>query len=238
MTSLAHSRPLALFVVLSLADLALTRFLLERQGGGAYEWNPIASWWLTRFGWAGLAGFKLGIVLLVAALTLVVSRRRPCAAERLLGFACAALLAVIVYSIQLVPGVYAAEHDAEQVEAQAQLLERQRARANTFTNLTSELGNDLVCRRRSLGEAVEILSASAQVRDPKWLRIMTGVHPGYQERELVAVRLIDEAVYCAVGSAYGAAQVYQELNAQFRACFGRPAPQPPVTGDHEVNAPM
>ena len=39
----AHPRKLFLFAALSLADLALTWFLLERRGGGAYEQNPVLS---------------------------------------------------------------------------------------------------------------------------------------------------------------------------------------------------
>jgi hypothetical protein len=107
MASLPHPRKLALFAALCLADLALTWHLLHRPGAGAYESNPVAAWWLARFGWAGLAGFKLSLVLLVAALSLVVSRRRPRAAGRVLAFGCSALLAVVLYSGLLVRGVEA-----------------------------------------------------------------------------------------------------------------------------------
>ena len=107
MASLTHSRKLALFATLSLADLALTRFLLERGGGAAYESNPVAAWWLATFGWAGLAGFKLALVGLVVGLALVVSRYRPRAGGRLLAFGCSALLAVVLYSGFLVRGLAA-----------------------------------------------------------------------------------------------------------------------------------
>jgi hypothetical protein len=227
MTSLAPSRKLSFFVVLSLADLALTRFLLERQGGGAYEWNPVASWWLAQFGWTGLVEFKLGIVLLVAALTLIVSRRRPRAAGRILDFGCAALLAVIVYSGLLVPGVYAEADHTERLKAERQLLERQLVRSNTFMNLTSGLVNDLLSWRRSLGEAVEILSSAEKARDPEWLRTIAFHYPNLRQRELLGAWLIREAVFSAPEGAYGPAQVYRELNAQFRSCFGRSAPRPP-----------
>jgi hypothetical protein len=237
MTSLAPSRKFSLFVALSLADLALTRFLLERQEGGAYEWNPVASWWLARFGWAGLVGFKLGIVLLVAALTRLVSRHRPRAAGRILSFGCAALLAVIVYSGLLVPGVYAEAVHAEQLEAQRQLLDRQVVRSNTFMNLTSGLVNDLLSRRRSLGEAVEILSTAEEARDPQWLRTIALRYPNLRQRELLGARLIGEAVFSAPDGGYGATQVYRELDAQFRSCFGRPAPRPPEMEGEEVEDP-
>ena len=107
MATLTHPRKLALFAALSLADFALTRFLLERGGGAAYESNPVAAWWLTTFGWAGLAGFKLALVGLVVGLALVVSRYRPRAGGRVLAFGCSALLGVVLYSGFLVRGLAA-----------------------------------------------------------------------------------------------------------------------------------
>jgi hypothetical protein len=107
MASLPHPRKLALFAALSLADLALTWHLLQNPGSGAYESNPVAAWWLAHFGWAGLAGFKGGAVLLAATLSLVVSRHRPRAAGWVLAFGCSALLAVVLYSGLLVRGMEA-----------------------------------------------------------------------------------------------------------------------------------
>jgi hypothetical protein len=237
MTSLAHPCKLSLFVALSLADMALTLFLLGRQGGGAYEWNPVASWWLARFGGAGLAGFKLGTVLLVAALTLAVSRRRPRAAGRLLSFGCAALLAVIAHSARLAPGVHDEANQAERIETRAQRLEQERVRETTFTKLVHELGNDLVFRRRSLAEAVDVLSATEKARDPEWLRRAALLYPGLTGREQLGVRLIAEAALSATGGTHGSGRVYRELNAQFRSCFGRPAPRPALTWDEQVEDP-
>jgi hypothetical protein len=228
---------LSLFVALSLADLALTRFLLERQGGGSYEWNPVASWWLDQFGWVGLIGFKLGVVLLVAALTLIVSRHRPRTAGRVLGFGCAALLTVIVHSGLLVPGVLAEADYNYRLEAHGRLLERQLVHASTYTNLINDLGKDLVSRRRSLGEAVDVLSSTGKAQDPQWLSSMAQRYPGFSAREQLGARLIDEALIVAPGGTYGLAELYRELNAQFRSCFGRAAPQPTMIYYKEVEYP-
>jgi hypothetical protein len=114
---------------LSLADLALTWFLLERAPGCAYEVNPVASWFLASFGLPGLAGLKGSSVVIVAAAVLFVARRRPPAAQRVLVFGCSTLLAVVVYSGALVC----------RVEAVAPALERERETARELDRKASRL---------------------------------------------------------------------------------------------------
>jgi hypothetical protein len=108
-----------LFVLLSGADLALTWWLLGGSGGEVYEANPVANWWLARAGWAGLAGFKAALVLLVLGLAAVIGRHRPRAADGVLCFACAAVAAVVLYSATLCPTAWGS---AEQRQAQQDLL--------------------------------------------------------------------------------------------------------------------
>ncbi len=91
----------SLFALLSLADLALTWWLLEQSDGQVYEANPLAGWLLAHAGWGGLACFKAAIVLLVLGLAALISRRRPAAADRVLNFACAAMSLVVLYSTAL-----------------------------------------------------------------------------------------------------------------------------------------
>src|SRR5262249_41553021 len=55
-----HCRKLLLFLLLSLTDLWLTWFLVQRSDGAVYEGNPVAAWWLSRYGLPGLALFKGG----------------------------------------------------------------------------------------------------------------------------------------------------------------------------------
>ena len=55
---MTHPRKQLLFILLSLVDLALTWWLLAHSYGQVYEANPVARWWLMRYGAAGLAGFK------------------------------------------------------------------------------------------------------------------------------------------------------------------------------------
>jgi hypothetical protein len=100
-----HPGKQLLFALLSLIDLSLTWWLLSRSGGQVYEGNPVARWWLANHGWLGLAVFKVGGVLLVVGLAAVISHYRPRAGGRVLGFACAALTVVVLYSASLCRGI-------------------------------------------------------------------------------------------------------------------------------------
>jgi hypothetical protein len=225
MPALAHPRKLSLFAVLSLADLALTCFLLGRPGGGAYEWNPVASWWLVRFGWAGLAGFKLGIILLIAILILAVSRNRPRAAERLLAFGCAALLAVIVYSGSLVRGVQAEATQFEQLLGKTQELDRDLTGRIEFSFLLQRVRSELTDRRCTLAEAVEILADSEYVRNGSWSRVLGPHFPGRTTEERLAAQLVHYILILASEFPPDeAAWLAYDLDAQFRSYFGCPAP--------------
>src|SRR4051794_8336733 len=102
MTSLIpHPRKQLLFVLLSLADLSLTWWLVDRSGGQVYESNPLASWWLRSYGWFGLAGFKVGEVFLVLGLAVVIAHSRVRAGARILEFACTTLGFLVLYSVSL-----------------------------------------------------------------------------------------------------------------------------------------
>jgi hypothetical protein len=92
-----------MFVLLSLLDLVLTCWLLGHSEGQVYEANPVARWWLVRYGAAGLAGFKGAVVLIVVPLVTFIARREPRAAGRILTFGCVSLVLVDLYSVALCP---------------------------------------------------------------------------------------------------------------------------------------
>src|SRR5262249_59104208 len=75
-----------------------------------YEANPLARTILHTGGWAGVALFKFSLTAVAVLAALLVSRRRPAAALRLLGLLCAVLLGVNGYSACLL-----ASPDAEAV---------------------------------------------------------------------------------------------------------------------------
>jgi hypothetical protein len=95
---IVHPTKLCLFLFLSLIDLFLTWRLLLQSHGQVYESNPIAEWWLSRYGWAGLVAFKMAMAVAVAVLTTAISLARPRTGGRVLAFACTALLLVVAYS--------------------------------------------------------------------------------------------------------------------------------------------
>ena len=96
-----HPRRLLLFATLSLLDLVLTYKVVHAGGGYVYESNPIANEWLVRFGWAGLAFFKVLAMSIALFSVVLVSVYRPRTGSRLLNFACLAVLVVVVYSFSL-----------------------------------------------------------------------------------------------------------------------------------------
>jgi hypothetical protein len=206
---LPHPRRQLLFALLSAADLALTWWLLGHSDGQVYEANPVARWWLTRFGWLGLAGFKAAVVLLVVALTAVIAPSRPRSAGRLLGLGCACLAVVVFYSAALCreaarsPEERAAEVDRECREGLARInreAARERRKSEVFAALRARLCRDLRAGRCTLREAAERLLASERGRDGVWLRTLAGYYPGRPPEERVAAWLRDQVARLRPGA--------------------------------------
>lgn len=89
---------LSAFILLSLADLILTRVLLTQSGGDIYEANPLANLILTKYGWTGLTAFKFGMVLMISGIMVYVAYYQPKTARRLVGFAALLMAGVVGYS--------------------------------------------------------------------------------------------------------------------------------------------
>jgi Domain of unknown function (DUF5658) len=96
-----HIAKLTLFNLLSGADLLLTWRLIRRGQGIVYECNPIASAWLSSFGWAGLVAFKLAMMATIGFLAILISVRHPKVSGRILLFGCLVTAAVVIYSCYL-----------------------------------------------------------------------------------------------------------------------------------------
>lgn len=103
MATLRKLHPLILvcYGSLGIADLCLTLYLIRASGGSVYESNPIAGAWLTWYGSAGLAIYKMLAMVLFACCTILISLRRPNAGARLLKLGCGVTGAVVVYSVLL-----------------------------------------------------------------------------------------------------------------------------------------
>jgi hypothetical protein len=221
-------RKLLLFALLSVADLALTRRLLGAEDSAAYESNPVAAWWLARFGWVGLTGFKAATVLTAAGLVAVICRRRPRAGHRVLAFACAAVAAVVAYSGYLcdttrrqTAGLDPAESAA--LLAEAGRVDEARRRVRGYAEARDVILEDLRARRCGLEEGVSRLAATGQGRDPAFLRGAGARHPGYSAAEYLAISLIS---HIEAGAAESGADAHltADLVAEFQAVYGRTAP--------------
>ena len=89
---------LGAYALLSAADLALTYALLKTNGA-AFESNPAAAACLERYGWTGLAIYKAaGASVFIAAVILILGRRRLRTGAALVTFGCTALLFVTTYT--------------------------------------------------------------------------------------------------------------------------------------------
>jgi Domain of unknown function (DUF5658) len=180
-TSLLRDGRMRLFALLSAADLVLTCWLLHGSHGRIYESNPVARWWLTTLGWAGLALFKAGTVLLAGLLLSLVARYRPGAARAVLTFGCLALILVVGYSCALaapLPSLSKIDRDQASLEAEIVQLERELVRVRSFVELKQQLANDVIAGRRTLDETVEELEKHELTRDPEWLAHLGEDYPG------------------------------------------------------------
>jgi hypothetical protein len=200
----------ALFTVLGLADLALTWYLLRTEHGYVYESNPVARWWLARWGWAGLAGFKLAVVLLVIAAVKGIARHRPRTATHVLSFACGATALVIGYSCTLLGtarahGLALNTDDMAQIVAEAGQLDARVREMQVYYRLRDQLADDLNAGRYPLDELVARLAATPHARDPSWLKSLRNAYPGRSDRERMAALIRYHARQLTEGIARGLA---------------------------------
>jgi hypothetical protein len=188
----------ALFVALGLVDLGVTWYLLQISGGHIYESNPVARWWLDRWGWAGLVGFKLGLIVLATSAIALVARWRPRAAAGTLAFSCAATFAVIVYSCTLFRAIpryaqlYPVRDDAT-VEAEGRRFDELIRQGNLYRAALDQAAGDFLLGRCTLEAGVARLAATPKGRDRAWLDKLREVYPGSSDTECLIASLLDRA---------------------------------------------
>lgn len=92
-----------LYVLLSIADLLITHYLLQQRGDGFefVEANPLAREIIHHWGPRGMVYFKFGMVAFVVLITQIIARYRPFTARLVLFFAIMMMLYVVVYSVRL-----------------------------------------------------------------------------------------------------------------------------------------
>lgn len=189
---------LALFAVLNLADLGLTRLLLGQGVSAVYEGNPLAAWLLARLGWAGLAAFKFTTALLVAGAAVAVFYRRPRLGVGVLGFACVTLAGVVAYSTLLLGatalfGGNARAHEARVVR-QRQELDRGFESVAGFEALKDFLARELIAGRCSIPEAVDRLMTSDKRYDAVWMKAVRRMYGLESDRDCMAANFMNHVM--------------------------------------------
>jgi hypothetical protein len=208
-----------LFMVLSVCDLALTWWLLERSGRAVFEGNPVANWWLSRHGWFGLAGFKAAVVFMVVLLTGIIARQRPRAAGNVLAFACAALTAVVIHGAvlgQTAPAACELPQDInrglEEINVQTR---RVAAGTKAYTEFLDRMVERVAAGESTLAEAVQRLMKWERNRDPGRQRTLMSVFRGRSMEEALARQMLS-----FVEELGALASVEYRLRLEYEALFG------------------
>lgn len=89
------------FILVNVLDIFMTYLLLNL---GAVEANPIAAYFIGRWGFAGMIVFKLAIVAAVCVISQVVATRNMRYARGLLWIGIAVVGCVVIYSLRLLTG--------------------------------------------------------------------------------------------------------------------------------------
>jgi|GEM_PF-2335766 hypothetical protein len=85
--------------VVSVLDVAMTYRLLTRGDVRFVESNPLAAYFLNRWGIKGMAYFKAAMTVLVCFITQIIARKDAVIARRLLGTATLIIVGVVIYSV-------------------------------------------------------------------------------------------------------------------------------------------
>jgi hypothetical protein len=113
-------------------------------------------------------------------------------------------------------------------------LDRTVACLRTYQALLERLRDDLIARRRTLAEAAETLAGSGWVQDSNWLQRVGERYPNCTKNECLAAHLMNHTLRFEALDADTVARLARELDLQYRASFGRPAPSP--VGGYGVEA--
>jgi hypothetical protein len=94
----------ARFILVNALDLFMTFLLLYFSNRGmlrkaVVESNPVADFFIKRWGTSGLVFFKFGVIAFVVVLAQLVARQRPATAKRLLDLGALFVGIVVVYSL-------------------------------------------------------------------------------------------------------------------------------------------
>ena len=220
---------LGLFTALTAADLLLTWRLLTVGLTSVYEGNPLAAWFLVRFGWAGLVLFKLGTALLTGGSAVAISSRRPRAGCGVLAFGSAILSGVVLYSSALLGIARELGDDvraAQAAEADERRVAHDAATAAAYKTLQGHLTAELIAGRCGVPEAVERLLATERARDLQWLRFLRHLYGLDSDRDCVATQFMLSAMESVQGDPVLESRASGEWLDGYREHFRAPAVPP------------
>jgi len=187
------SLSIVVLLLLSAADFVLTRLLCQ-EAGGVYEANPVAAWWLMRFGWVGLAMFKAALVLAVVSIALLLICYRPRAAWTVLGVSCAATAFAVLAGARL---AYSAEErhrelaDRATDEIVASRLDDEVARGHNYRAVLLSEAHKLAAGKTTLDESVQRLSETEKASDPVWLSRLHFCFGPMPLKQCLAINLVE-----------------------------------------------
>jgi hypothetical protein len=229
---LAHPWKQSLFLLLSLVDLVLTWWLLQHSDGSVCEANPIARWWLTRYGWGGMTLFKTGVVLLVYLLLALLAHHRPREAARVLGFGCAMMAVLVLYSSFLCWKTSAVPGDGPTAAAlDRELAEWNRtaplslSRRLAFQQFLGEVADELAGERCSLAAAATRVAQGEAAGDSFWRKRLAIDYPNRPLAEQIAADVIWRAVLNREDDQATARRIALRLEQEFEATYGSPPPR-------------
>jgi hypothetical protein len=223
-----HYRKLLVFGILSVLDLLLTWRLVQASGGQIYESNPVASAWLSTYGWQGLIVFKACMVMLIGLVVILISLHRPDYGGRILIFACSVTAAVVLYSFYLSQFLNAPD-SANRGQETAGLDSRTRRQLECrrhdfeYIALVDRLSDDLSCNRTTLLGAVNELAFWKYGKHPQvWQQ--EDRYAALGDRERLALALLNHMMGTETTYRHGPEPDLDGLRGQFQAIFGKPVP--------------
>jgi hypothetical protein len=216
-----------MFALLSLADLALSWWLLGLPGEQVHEGNLAARWWLDHYGWPGLCAFKAALVVLFGGLAAVISRHCPRTGGRVLGAGCAVLVLVVAYSVALGVGLYRSPEAQELSRAlqSAGAFKEKIRTIEAYRPVLAEVCERLVAGRCSLADAVDRLAATEQGGNLLRTWASSGPGPGRPPRESLAASVIVHVVRSVENDPQAAWRAALRLEREFELTYGGDPPR-------------
>src|SRR5262249_55821012 len=162
------------------------------------------------------------------------TRWKPKAGGWVLGFGCAAVAGVVLYSVGLArgfgtePGEPTVSEIVAITDTDTELTDAIQ-RGNEYRSLLWQLGSDLAGGKIDLADASAQIAATRKARDPEWLRYLRLSFPGLSDQECLTANLVQHTLM-RVRNTPEAAPLKARLGSEFRALYGHDLTEPRPLG--------